>query len=141
MNLRRAFVNPVVRMELSMWSFQKRVLTVACVVVMLIAIPVCGQEERAQAGTPPQFLTLPIHMPQQAAQTVLGRLVYNPAFVQSRSGGTAVTTLAPASSITQTAGTNVDVSNALDSYQGEPMLFSKGSVLIGGYNSIYPGNC
>lgn len=101
---------------------------------------------RAQAvgpvdAAPPQFLTLPLHLPEQAAQAVGGHLVYTPVNGQSTPGGDVTFTTPTLSSATLSPGANIDVSNALDSYQGEPMLMSKGSSLVGGYNSIYPGAC
>jgi hypothetical protein len=113
-------------------------------ILLLALCPITsfGQDEHPPASVPPQFLTPPLHAPEQAAQTVGGHLVYTPVSGIS-SPGTSTTSI-PAgnlSSLLQSAGANVDVSNALDSYQGEPMLMSNTFLLVGGYNSIFPGNC
>lgn len=100
-----------------------------------------GQEHPA-TPVPPQFLTPPLHAPEQTTQAVGGHLVYTPVSGIS-SPGSPTTPIATAvfSSLAQSVGANVDVSNALDSYQGEPMLMSNAKLLVGGYNSIFPGNC
>jgi hypothetical protein len=88
----------------------------------------------------PQFLTVPFHVPEQAASAIEGHRVFHPGTaLPSTESHTA--TAAPSSGGTQTALTNVDVSRAYDSYQGETVLFSKGNLLVGGYNSIFPGQC
>lgn len=126
-------------------STQRGFLPVVFVLLFVIFCTpaVFGQNERPPAGTPPQFVTPPLHAPAQAAQTVGGHLIYTPVSgLSAPTGGGAEPSAAPVSSVTQTAGTNVNVSQALDSYQGEPMLMNLGSSrLVGGYNSIFPGNC
>src|SRR5207247_7672551 len=87
------------------------------------------------------FLTLPLHLPAHAAQTVEGHLVYTPVAIESPPPGPTPSSAAPLSGATVTVGATANVSQALDSYQGEPMVISFGARLVGGYNSIYPGAC
>jgi hypothetical protein len=111
--------------------------------VFLAAQTLPGQDQ-VPPGTPPQFLTPPLHAPEQVAQAVGGHLVYTPvsAAGNSTSSSSVIAIGAAVSSVTLTVGLNVDVSQALDSYQGEPMLATNSNgLLVGGYNSIYPGNC
>jgi hypothetical protein len=93
------------------------------------------------ASAPPQFLTPPLHAPEQVAGTIGGHLIYTPVSGLTAPSGSTSTLAAALSLVTQIAGINVDVTKAFDSYQGEPMLNAVGSLLVGGYNSIFPGNC
>jgi hypothetical protein len=122
-------------------SLPKILVVAAIVVTSVIAL---GQGGPENTPWPPQFLTPPLHAPQEAAQIVGGHLIYTPVngiFAPTAGPGTFVS--APLSGVAQIAGANIDVSNALDSYQGEPMLSAalSGPALVGGYNSIFPGNC
>ena len=118
------------------------VLTVAIASsVAAVTGEAADQDDVPAAHVPPQFLTPPLHAPEQVAQTIGGHLLYTPVSGVAVPSGPSAAVPATLSSTTQTVGTAIDVTNALDSYQGEPMLRSTGARLVGGYNSIYPGQC
>jgi hypothetical protein len=121
---------------------QRRYSWMLILVIAISASPVFAQGERPPASAPPQFLTPPLHAPEQAAQTVGGHLIYTPVSGSSSPSGPSTSAPATFSGAAASAGTNVNVSNAPNSYQGEPMLMNRGtSFLVGGYNSIFPGSC
>jgi hypothetical protein len=116
-------------------------MTMIALILAVVAPVALGQNGAPSPASPPQFLTPPLHAPEQVAQTIGGHLVYTPVSGISSSSGTGATASATLSSVTQSVSTNTDVTQALDSYQGEPMLMSNATLLVGGYNSIFPGNC
>lgn len=100
--------------------------------------------------TPPQYLTAPIHAPELQQDLINGRLTFaagksgKPPVGGSGGGGS--TSVSSAFFSLQQQGVVVnstDAVNRLDSYQGETAIVSlgDGSRWVGGYNSIYPGQC
>jgi hypothetical protein len=117
-----------------------------------------ASESSAQAPEPAQFLTLPLH-PREfedeegsegIGEAQEGHFIWRAPFENgqppgqtrgglSAGGGSAgPATLAP---INLAVGSDLNVSNASDSYQGETGAAANGSVIVAGSNSIYPGNC
>ena len=109
--------------------------------VAAVSVEASDQDDVPPARVPPQFVTPPLHAPEQVAQAIGGHLLYIPVGGVSSPSGPSTAVSATLSSTTQTVGTPIDVTNAFDSYQGEPMLMKQGARLVGGYNSIYPGKC
>jgi hypothetical protein len=114
-------------------------------------------QSAARAGGPTQFLTLPLHpreIDEQETEGIgeaqEGHFIWRAPLLnglppgQTRGtlsaggGSSGPATLAP---IVLTAGSDLDVSNAGDSYQGETGGAANGSVIVGGSNSIFPGSC
>jgi hypothetical protein len=111
----------------------------------------------AQAAAAPQFLTLPMHPrslagpDEEGIGELEGRFVWNAPFANGQppgqtrgSGATAPVSVdaAPISSLALVAlPPNVNVSNAVGSYQGETAGVSNGTVVVGGSNNIVPGAC
>lgn len=120
--------------------------TYATVIMTLIflAAPV-ALAAGASSGAPPQFVSPPIHAPEQVQGLIKGWLTF--AATQKPGSGSAATTTTPPPSAdfslgAQSSSNPVDAVERLDSYQGEPAITgTAGGLLVGGYNSIYPGAC
>ena len=94
---------------------------------------------------PPQYLTAPLHAPEQIQALINGRLTFaaskKPGGGGGGGGGTGSTSTATFSLTAQTAGTQTDVVGRLASYQGETAITKYAGGWVGGFNSIYPGQC
>ena len=99
-----------------------------------------------QPAGPPAFVTFPIltHVAEPGLDH--GHFVMGPGeaavpapIFQPPAGGTAAPAKTAPGAITP--GTDVNVSNASASYEGETSAVSTGLLLVGGSNHIYPGNC
>jgi len=93
---------------------------------------------------PPQFLTAPIHAPEQIQDLISGRLTFAASKSPAQGGGGATgasTSTATFSLITQTDGVTTDAVNRLNSYQGETAIAKLPGLWVGGFNSIFPGQC
>ncbi|HEY6003297.1 MAG TPA: sialidase family protein [Anaeromyxobacter sp.] len=148
----------------------KTVVRVLWGVLLAVAFAGCGKVERAQdeqassaavaaasSGAAPQFLTLPMHprvlagADEEGIGELDGRFVWNAPFVngqppgQTRGNGSQAAISVDAAPISTLAlaalPPNVDVSNAVGSYQGETTGGSNGTVVVGGSNNIVPGAC
>lgn len=98
------------------------------------------------AGGPPQFLTRPLllHVAESALEH--GHFVFSedvaiPAPLAPHLGAAPFAPVSSGTNLLSTAGTNVNVSNEADSYEGETTAAATGSLLVAGSNHIYPGNC
>jgi hypothetical protein len=116
---------------------------VLSLVVALFSLPLWAQSQEAQG--PPQFLTLPILSRVAPPGLDHGHFVFvgDEGVVPgplAPSGG--ATSFVPAARASQnlTTGTDRDVSDSSDSYEGETGAAGT-TVLVGGSNHIYPGNC
>ncbi len=112
------------------------------VVFVAVFLPVIGQTQVTQA--PPQFLTLPIPSRVAPAGVDHGHFVWVgdeivPAPLAPQGGATNFAGV-PRGTQSLTTGTDVDVSDSADSYEGETTAAGT-AFLVGGSNHIYPGNC
>lgn len=111
-------------------------------VLLVAAIPAsAGPEEKG----PPPFITFPIltHVAEPGldhGHFVFGGDAAIPAPLAPDRGTAAYSPASPSTS-SLTSGTDSDVSNGPDSYEGETGAASKVNSLVGGSNHIYPGNC
>jgi len=111
-------------------------------ILIAVFLPVVGQSQVAQG--PPQFLTFPILTRVAPPGLDHGHFVFVgdeavPAPL-APSGGATNFVGATIGTSSLTTGTDVDVSDSPDSYEGETGAAGAG-VLVGGSNHIYPGNC
>ncbi len=116
--------------------------------VLFLAFTVVAGSNASVAQEPaaihPQYLTAPIHSPEQMQDMINGRMVFAASHNAPGSGGGGTAT--PSSTATFSLGAQAiavptDVVNRLDSYQGEPAITKSAAGWIGGFNSIYPGKC
>jgi hypothetical protein len=103
-----------------------------------------GAHGQSGSNGPPQFLTRPILVHVAEAGLDHGHFVFGndagtPAALAPNSG-TSNYLAAPSSGSNLTTGTDRDVSNGADSYEGETGAAGTGT-LVGTSNHIYPGNC
>jgi hypothetical protein len=98
------------------------------------------------AGGPPNFVSFPIlvHVTEQAMDH--GHFIGGPGesavpFPFAPDYGTAPFTGVAPSIAAITAGSDRDVSNTPDSYEGETSAASFGSLIVGTSNHLYPGSC
>lgn len=119
------------------------VSTGVCLFCLSFATGVRAQGSSPASG-PPQYLTLPILT--HAAQPGLdhGHFIFSgeaalPAPL-ARDFGAAKYFVAQAGTLTPSTGTDRDVSDGSDSYEGETSAAGT-SILVGNSNHIYPGNC
>jgi hypothetical protein len=109
------------------------------------------------AATPAQFLTLPKHPRQQEdegpADGIVefegNRFIWRaplsdglppPLQNEAHAPGAPVAKAAPGGPLVA-SGSNVNVSNAVGSYEGETAGASNGAVIVGGSNHLFPGAC
>ena len=101
----------------------------------------------AESNGPPQFVTFPIltHVGEPGldhGHFVFGGEAAIPAPLAPDRGAA---TYAPAqlgtSTLSSGSGSDRDVSNSSDSYEGETGAASNGSLIVGASNLIYPGSC
>ena len=116
-----------------------------CVFLLPIATRVGAQAPGADGNGPPQFLTRPILVHVSEAGLDHGHFVFGgeaaiPTPLAKDRGSSAFNS-APASTLNLVTGTDRDVSNSSNSYEGETGAVTSGIVLVGGSNHIYPGNC
>src|SRR6266540_3504937 len=112
------------------------------VAFVAVFLPVIGQTQVTQA--PPQFLTLPVPRRVAPAGVDHGHFVWVgdeivPAPLAPQGGATNFVSAAHGTQ-SLTTGTDVDVSDSADSYEGETTAAGT-AFLVGGSNHIYPGNC
>src|SRR6185503_940203 len=116
-----------------------------CVFLLPIATRVGAQAPGGDSNGPPPFLTRPILVHVSEAGLDHGHFVFGgEAAIPSplaRDLGCAAFSSAPASTLSLVTGTDRDVSNSSNSYEGETGAVTSGIVLVGGSNHIYPGNC
>ncbi len=111
---------------------------------LLSAVTRVGAQGPSGSNGPPQFLTLPILL--HVAQPGLdhGHFIFadnaaTPAALATNAG--TANYLAPRpGTLALTMGTDRDVSDGADSYEGETGAAGTG-ILVGASNHIYPGNC
>ena len=112
--------------------------------VCAVGLFLFGAQGQNGSNGPPQFLTLPILTRVAPAGLDHGHFVFgNDAAIPSALAPSpgATNYLAPSSSAsTLTMGTDRDVSDGADSYEGETGATGI-SILVGASNHIYPGNC
>jgi hypothetical protein len=109
------------------------------------AMPLFSQQNSAPIQGPPQFVTLPIltHVAEQGldhGHFVFGGEAGLPAPL-APDRGTADYRPAPGGPGSLSGGTDRDVSDGSDSYEGETSAAGTGGILVGNSNHIYPGNC
>jgi hypothetical protein len=115
-----------------------------CLFLLPIAARVGAQAPGGDSNGPPQFLTLPIllHVAEPGldhGHFVFGGEAATPAPLAEDLGATNY--LAPQfGALNLTMGTDRDVSDGADSYEGETGA-AGAAFLVGGSNHIYPGNC
>jgi hypothetical protein len=111
----------------------------------------CASAAMAQSATPPgppQFVSVPIHAPEDLPARVEGWLT----FAAAKAGGgggdppPAVPVIPLFSGSSETGTTPVDTIDptfsSVSPYQGEPAIaVTPAGALVGGFNSIYPSNC
>ena len=113
--------------------------------LVLASLPPVGAQGQSQPSGPPQFLTLPIllHVAQPGldhGHFVFGGEAGIPVPLAPNLG--AANYLAPQfGTLALTTGTDRDVSDGADSYEGETGATGTSSILVGASNHIYPGNC
>ncbi len=116
----------------------------ASVIVMMILL--VSPFSAAAAGGPPNFVSFPIltHVAEDGLDH--GHFVGGPGesaipdpLVPSY--GSTPYNAAGVSAVALVIGTDRDVSNAPDSYEGETSAAAFGSLIVGTSNHIYPGNC
>jgi len=116
-----------------------------CVFLLPIATRVGAQAPGGDGNGPPPFLTRPILVHVSEDGLDHGHFVFGgEAAIPSplaRDLGSAAFSSAPASTLSLVTGTDQDVSNSSNSYEGETGAVTSGIVLVGGSNHIYPGNC
>ncbi len=127
-------------------------MTRSCVigVVTLLLVGLSGGPHAWAADPsppgPPQFISPPLHAPEQVQQRINGWLT----FAASRtpgggggagSGGTTTSATAKFDLPQQDSSSPIDAVHRLDSYQGETAITALPGQWVGGYNSIYPGKC
>jgi hypothetical protein len=100
----------------------------------------------AESNGPPPFVTFPILTHVGEAGLDHGHFVFGgeaaiPAPLAPDRGATAYSSAALSATATVASGSDRDVSNSSDSYEGETGAASNGSVIVGASNLIYPGNC
>jgi hypothetical protein len=117
----------------------------AVAIISLLALSSLSAAPVGDVG-PPAFVTYPIllHVAEPAMEN--GHFAMGPgeSLVPAplvRSAGSASFAPATFAASSLATGTDRDVSNASDSYQGETGAVSNALYLVGGSNSIYPGNC
>lgn len=100
----------------------------------------------AESGGPPAFVTFPIltHVGEPGldhGHFVFGDEAAIPAPLAPKLGATpySQTTLSPTAALS--AGSDRDVSQSPDSYEGETGAAANGSIIVGASNLIYPGAC
>ncbi len=116
------------------------------IAVPLFILSTCAAAAAPDGAGPPPFVSYPILIRVGEAGAEHGHFVMGPGeslvpgpLVRGPGAGTAA---APSSTgVGLTAGANINVSNANGSYQGETTAVSNGLHLVGGSNSIFPGNC
>lgn len=114
-----------------------------------LALLVAARLSLGAAGGPPPFVTFPIllHVAENAldhGHFIFGNEAAIPAPLAPERGA-ALYSPAASSSLTLTAGSDLDVSNSPDSYEGETGATSAASspagLTVAGSNHIYPGKC
>jgi len=121
----------------------KRFAPIVMLSSLLIAIPLLAQQNADPPG-PPQFVTRPILLHVAEPGLDHGHFVFSeeagiPSPLAPNLGTAA---FAPAIFAGIAAISNeIDVSAKSDSYEGETSGASVGSLIVGGSNRIYPGNC
>ena len=120
------------------------VLLTACLMSAPLAARVGAQGNSGENGPPP-FLTRPIllHVGEPGLEHghfVFGGEAATPAPLAPHLG-TASFAPSQIGTLALMTGTEHDVSNSSSSYEGETGAVSAGSLLVGGSNHIYPGNC
>jgi hypothetical protein len=119
-------------------------LLIAFLLVAPIRATIGAQGPPDGAGPPP-FITFPILTHVAEAGLDHGHFVFGgeaavPAPI-ARDLGSSAFFPAPSSTINLVTGTDRDVSNSSNSYEGETGAVSTGITLVGGSNHIYPGAC
>jgi hypothetical protein len=100
----------------------------------------------AESNGPPPFVTFPIltHVGEPGldhGHFVFGGEAAIPAPLAPKLGAAPYSPASLGTSTLSGSGSDRDVSNSPDSYEGETGAASNGSVIVGGSNLIYPGNC
>lgn len=115
---------------------------IVALTLLLAPIALAGQ---ASSTTPPQFVSPPIHAPEQVQALIKGWLTFAATKAPGRGGSGPSSTPPPSADFStgsQSSTTPVDAVERLDSYQGETAITRTPSgLLVGGFNSIYPGAC
>lgn len=138
------------------------------IAALLLAVPACtpvdelaGEENRrVEEEVGPPFLTLPVHPREDEGEEeeglveAEGRYIWHAPFENGQPPGQTIGNgdqepgdRAPRAELGEPAillpspAINVNVSNAVGSYQGETSGASNGSVVVGGSNNIFPGAC
>jgi hypothetical protein len=119
---------------------------VALIALLIIRVPAAAPQA-ATAGPPP-FMTFPILLHVNDHALVNGHLVFGgeaamPAPLAPAPGAASFAPATPSATAIVT-GTDRDVSNSPDSYEGETGALSAAAILgrvVAGSNHIYPGSC
>src|SRR5438445_12289004 len=128
---------------MSTWSVEARL----AVGLTIAGLGLMSAKALAQGVSPPgrpQFLSAPLHAPEQVQQRIQGWLTF--AVNQGKPSGGDPAAPEPASAsfagLSQTGSAPVDALASNTTYQGEPALtVTPDLLLVGGYNSIDPGKC
>jgi hypothetical protein len=122
-----------------------RVLSCTLLVTVAASLSALAQAPPDGAG-PPAFVTFPILTHVAPAGLDHGHFAFNgdeigiPTPLAPNRGAALYSPAAP-SSLSLATGTDRDVSNAPDSYEGETGAAGTAALLIGGSNHIFPGAC
>lgn len=127
-----------------MWGENMKLRFASAIAALLLG-SVWGIAQNAAPQAPPQFVTFPIltHVAEPGLDHghfvfAEGAAIPSPLF---RDRGTAEYSPASIGASVLTTGTDTDVSNAPDSYEGETGAAAQGTRVVGGSNHIYPSNC
>lgn len=128
-----------------------RLVVKVCLVLLVffsvLSVAVMGQDDVHPSWTlgPPQFVTFPILTHVAPAGMQHGHFVFTEGgLVPAPLAGTpAPGTASPAifGALALTMGGDTNASSSDDSYEGETGAAGTGTLLVGGSNHIYPGNC
>lgn len=123
---------------------RKRLFALWIALWPLLCVPALRAQSQPPPGPPP-FVTLPIltHVAEPGLDH--GHFVFGgEAAIPSPLApdrGSASFNQAASGSLALLTGTDLDVSNTSDAYEGETGAVSNGTLLVGGSNHIYPGQC
>jgi hypothetical protein len=122
-------------------------LVTYALVIMAFVFPTAPRALAAGSSSvvPPQFISPPIHAPEQVQQLIKGWLTFAASKRPGHGGGPPSSSPPPSADFpltVESSSTPVDAVDRLDSYQGEPAITQiVTGLLVGGFNSIYPGAC
>jgi len=124
-----------------------RASAIAVAAVILLTLAIVSASQRAWAAdptppSPPPLVSAPIHAPEQVRELIDGWLTFA---ASRRPGGGGGSQTPPPTAVfdgpAQDGSPPIDTANRLDSYQGEPAITALPGQWVGGFNSIYPGQC